>query len=169
MKSRDLGEENRIALSYKTAISRNKPSTPMKFLHEKNLLVGRLLDFGSGKGFDADYYRMEKYDIYYWPEKPSGKYDTITCVYVLNVIPIQEQKNVISLIIHLLKESGNAYIAVRRDVPKHGTETQNYVVLNSTSINKNNRYEIYQIGKENKVEEIFNIGAAGNCCDGYGS
>jgi len=168
LKSRELGEDQRILLSYRTAISRNKPSAPMRHLSKENLLVGRCLDFGSGKGFDADYYGMDKYDVYYWPIWPVGKYDTIACVYVLNVLPLVAQKKVMLSILDLLKVDGNAYVTVRRDVPILGTETQSYVILNCPNIIKNKRYEIYRIGKEYKLEEMFKIGAAGNCCNGYG-
>ena len=46
--------------SYKTAKSRQTLSVPMRYL--RLCLNGRLLDYGCGKGSDADALGMEKYD-----------------------------------------------------------------------------------------------------------
>ena len=48
--------------SHKTAIKRNKLSAPMRYLSENNLLKGDLLDYGCGRGDDADLLSMDKYD-----------------------------------------------------------------------------------------------------------
>ena len=45
-----------------------------------------MLDFGCGRGTDAATYGMDAYDPYWRPEKPTGPYDTIVCIYVLNVV-----------------------------------------------------------------------------------
>jgi len=101
---------------WKTAITRHTPSRPLKkTLH---LIEGRVLDFGCGKGYDADYlaklgYDVEKYDKYYFPEKPKGTFDTILCFYVLNVIPADERKEVIKEIGKYLKPKGKVIFAVR--------------------------------------------------------
>ena len=101
---------------WKTAITRHAPSRPLKkTLH---LIEGRVLDFGCGKGYDADYlaklgYDVEKYDKYYFPEKPKGTFDTILCFYVLNVIPADERKEVIKEIGEYLKPKGKVIFAVR--------------------------------------------------------
>ena len=72
--------------SHKTAITRTKMSAPVKFLKGQGLLQGRTLDYGCGKGFDADVLQCSKYDPHFSPELPKGKFDTIICNYVLNVI-----------------------------------------------------------------------------------
>jgi 2-polyprenyl-3-methyl-5-hydroxy-6-metoxy-1,4-benzoquinol methylase len=104
----------------KTAISRSKPAKPMRILFEQNRLTGKMLDFGCGKGKDADFFKMAKYDPFYFPETLENSYDTITCQYVLNVLPIEQEKEVLLRIKYLLKEKGMAYITVRRDLTKEG-------------------------------------------------
>ena len=106
----------KITKPWLTAISRRKPSRPLK--ETLDLIEGRVLDFGCGKGYDADYlvglgYDIEKYDKYYFPEKPEGTFDTILCFYVLNVIPANERKEVINEIKNYLKPRGKVIFAVR--------------------------------------------------------
>ncbi len=72
--------------AYRTAIKRTRPSAPMAKLAEKDLLQGRALDYGCGRGFDAEHFGMEKYDPHFAPERPTGRFDVITCNFVLNVI-----------------------------------------------------------------------------------
>jgi hypothetical protein len=62
----------------------------MRFLNSLGLLRGKMLDYGCGRGFDAEYYGMDKYDPHYAPEFPKIKFDTITCNYVLNVVDAVE-------------------------------------------------------------------------------
>lgn len=134
---------------HRTAIGRNKLSKPTRFLKENNLLTGNILDFGCGRGQDADRLMMDKYDPYYFSEYPTKKYDTIICNYVLNVISSEEQKQVISQIQELL--SGIAYITVRRDIKKDiktKFTTQRVVKLSYPSIFKDSTMEIYKIEKK---------------------
>jgi hypothetical protein len=111
----------------RTAISRSKPSLPMQYLEKRGLLTGRMLDYGAGRGFDADHFGMEKYDPTYWPGRPEGPFDTITSNYVLNVVPPEAEDEILSDIEGLLAPGGKAYIAVRRDVKQDGfTSTDTY-------------------------------------------
>lgn len=115
--------------SHKTAITRSKPSAPMNYLHGEGLLLGHMLDYGCGKGFDADHFKMDKFDphftkgevyrndgfVYYLTDLRDN-YDTITCNYVLNVIEsVHERTEVLNNIRYLLKPGGVAYITIRRD------------------------------------------------------
>ncbi len=70
--------------SYKTAISRNKLSRPAEFF--RPYLSGRVLDFGCGKGDDAESLGIDKYDEHYFPTKPAGLYDRVMMIYVLNTV-----------------------------------------------------------------------------------
>jgi len=106
--------------SHKTAITRKKPSLPMRNLDKKGLLQGKLLDFGCGKGFDANHFGMFGYDPNHAPKKPKGKFDTITCNYVLNVVQDDEVQGVIEDVLKYLKKKGTAYVTVRRDLKKEG-------------------------------------------------
>ena len=111
--------------SHLTAIERIYLSFPAKFLLDKNLLQGKVLDFGCGLGNDVKLLQQKSFDItgydpYHFPDFPNGKFDTIICFYVLNVLFPEEQANVLMEVSHLLKPGGKAYYAVRRDIKKEG-------------------------------------------------
>jgi len=106
--------------SHLTAITRTKLSKPIKILRKKKLIVGDVLDYGCGKGFDADYYEFDKYDPHYSPQKPKGKYDTVLCHFVLNVLGINLESKVLKKLKKYIKRGGDAYITVRRDLRKEG-------------------------------------------------
>jgi diadenosine tetraphosphate (Ap4A) HIT family hydrolase len=111
--------------SHLTAIDRVKLSSPMQFLLDRDLLMGRILDFGCGLGYDVKFLdrkglNITGYDPYYLPKYPESKFDTIVCCYVLNVLMPEEQADVLMNIAHLLKPGGKAYYAVRRDLKKEG-------------------------------------------------
>jgi len=113
--------------AYKTAITRTKISAPTRFLKEEGLLKGDVLDYGCGKGFDADELGFDKYDPHFFPDTELSTYDVIVCNYVLNVVDEDTGKQIIETIRSLLKVGGKAYISVRRDfkvkeyVSKKGT------------------------------------------------
>lgn len=116
---------------HKTAITRKKPSKPMAWIESKHLMNGKesKLDYGCGKGEDAHFFKMDKYDPYFYPELPNKKYDFISCNYVLNVIPTHEERiEVLQSILELLDKDGVAYISVRKDIKKN-TATQFKVEL----------------------------------------
>ena len=111
--------------SHLTVKERDKPSLPVRHLMERNLLQGRILDFGSGLGTDVDYLRKHGldasgYDPYYQPEYPQDKFDCILCNFVLNVLLPEEQTYVLMAVAELLKPDGKAYFAVRRDIRRNG-------------------------------------------------
>ncbi len=111
--------------SHLTAIERTYLSSPAKFLLEKNLIQGKVLDFGCGFGNDVKLLRQKGFDItgydpYYFPPPPDDNFDTIICFYVLNVLFPEEQANVLMEVSHLLKPTGKAYYAVRRDIKREG-------------------------------------------------
>lgn len=135
-----------------TAMKRSKPSAPMKWLHDSELLVGRSLDFGCGRGRDAAEFNLEAYDHYWRPDMPTGKFDTITCIYVLNVVTIQQSGGIIEQVKDKLLPGGKAYFAVRRDLKRarkgRGCIQRN-VKLNMPSIRATSSYEIYVFNSPN--------------------
>lgn len=139
--------------SHLTAITRKKPSLPMQYLEEQGLLVGEMLDYGCGRGFDADYYGMDKFDAYFQPNFPLKKYNTVTCNFVLNVIEFDSIiEKVISNIKDLLKEGGKAYITVRRDKFEEGWTCKNtfqrYITLGfPVQVEKKGKWIMYVIEK----------------------
>lgn len=137
--------------SHKTAITRpeGKVSPPYRYLLSKDLIQGRTLDYGCGKGVDADRLGIEKYDIHYFPKKPSGKYNTIVCNYVLNVQRPKRGAETLAHIKRLLLPGGVAYITVRADVKQDGeTKAGTYqrdVRLKLPVIKKEGWYRMYKL------------------------
>lgn len=147
--------------AYKTAMKRNpkKLSAPMSRLAKQGRLKGRMLDYGCGHGTDAAILDIneclvacEKYDPFYYPYEPEGKFDVVTCIYVLNVLPLREQRKVLERIYDLLKDDGSAYIAVRRDqgVANGFTSMGTYQVnvkLLFEKVASSGGYDIYEMNK----------------------
>lgn len=106
----------------KTAIARKKLSSPAEYLNDQRLIVGKALDFGCGRGYDADYLDMIKYDPWWFPNPCILTYDTILCTYVLNTIESETiREGIVHQIYQCLKQGGKAYMSVRTDSDlKHG-------------------------------------------------
>ncbi|WP_281613148.1 methyltransferase domain-containing protein [Flammeovirga sp. SubArs3] len=140
-----------------TAIHRKNYSFPTRFLYEKGVLNGDILDFGCGHGKDVETlsklnYQIDKYDAFYHPNFPLKSYDVIFCHYVLNVIDRVEQTKVLAEVSFLLKPGGKAYYTVRRDLVNEGIRWhaiykkptyQCNVTLPYESIKKTKHCEIY--------------------------
>lgn len=149
-----------------TAKERTALSFPAKLLLNMKLLVGEVLDFGCGFGKDVELLQEKGiniigYDKYYFPDYPKEKYDTIICFYVLNVLMQEEQAKVLIEISQLLKPSGKAYFAVRRDIQYEGFRThkvhqkptyQCNVKLPYTTVFKNDNCELYKYRHFNQLE-----------------
>lgn len=159
--------KNNTSNSHKTVITKNTLSDPTRYLLENNLLVGDILDYGCGKGFDADYLKCDKYDSYYFPNFPTKKYDIIICNYLLSVLSISEEKSIIENIQSLLTNNkSKAYIAVRRDIKNEditskGTYQRNVILEYPSLYHLKNKFEIYKIErtilnrKKRKVYKFF--------------
>lgn len=123
------------------------------------------MDFGCGYGFDTDELKRQGYDItgydyYYRPEYPDGKFDTILCNYVLNVLEPYAQAEVMMNVTNLLAPTGTAFFAVRRDLTEEGFRLhaihrqytyQCNVRLPFQSLERNASYELYQYQHFNKL------------------
>lgn len=158
-------EPEKINHPYLTAIKRTSLSVPTRYLLQHNLLKGRILDFGCGYGFDTDELKRQGYDItgydyYYRPEYPDGKFDTILCNYVLNVLEPYAQAEVMMNVTNLLAPTGTAFFAVRRDLTEEGFRLhaihrqytyQCNVRLPFQSLERNSSYELYQYQHFNKL------------------
>jgi SAM-dependent methyltransferase len=110
--------------SYRTARGRKEISAPLR----DHLIsdwdwdrVGTILDFGCGKGTDAEFleaegFKVDKYDPHFFPEKPEDKqFDVVLCNYVLCVVEEHEQQAVIDDAMSYVKPDGWGYFVVRRD------------------------------------------------------
>ncbi|HOV48014.1 MAG TPA: HIT domain-containing protein [Anaerolineae bacterium] len=114
--------------SHLTVKERTQASFPVRYLLNQGLLRGRVLDFGCGLGVDVAFlqargFEVTGYDPHYAPDPPQGKFDTILCLYVLNVLLPEEQAHVLMAIAELLKPEGRAYFSVRRDIQRDGFRT----------------------------------------------
>ncbi len=151
-----------------TAIERTSMSFPTRWLKQNNLLKGEILDFGCGFGFDTDELKTQRFDIvgydkHYKPEYPEKRFDTIICNYVLNVLEPNEQAEVLMSVAELLKPTGKAYFAVRRDLKSEGFRThyvhkqptyQSNVILPYKSLFANDNCEIYEYQHYNQTPKI---------------
>ena len=138
-----------------TARGRKYISAPLKWLVKNKYIVpteGRILDYGSGRGTDADYFKWDRYDPYYQCVMPQGLFDTITCTYVLNVLEHDDRVTVLQGIASKLKDNGRAFITVRRDIKFQGWSTKNtyqvIVKLPFNIIKENKQYCIYEVTKK---------------------
>jgi len=145
------------ANSHRTAIARRGVSAPCRWLAEQGRIVGVPLDWGCGKGADMRYLQCEGYDPYHRPKLPVGilgKFDTILCTYVLNVIPSAgDRERILQNAMARLQSGGWLYVTVRADrknlngPTKRGT-WQGYVgphleMRGYTLIRKTSSYEIW--------------------------
>ena len=143
--------------SYNTAIKRRSLSAPVRYLRDKGLLSGYILDYGCGRGYDSgclsdEGYKVDSFDPYWRPDGIMARsYDTIICNYVLNVFRAEDEEAVLSKINNLLSDDGAAYIAVRRDLKKEGETTRGFqrkVFLNlPVEFNKSGSFCIYKMAK----------------------
>jgi SAM-dependent methyltransferase len=140
--------------SYLTAITRKKLSASMKWLYTHALLQPGL-DYGCGKGSDADIMGLVKYDPYYFPRRWQSilneRFNLITCIYVLNVLFPAEQVKVVKEVEDLLAPGGVAYFAVRRDVSPQGWTKrgtwQCEVLMDLPKLVENKSFCIYKMVK----------------------
>jgi diadenosine tetraphosphate (Ap4A) HIT family hydrolase len=149
-----------------TAKERDRLSFPARILLNRNKIKGRVLDFGCGFGKDVEVLKSKGieitgYDKHYFSEYPTGRFDTVLCFYVLNVLLPEEQTDVLIKISRLLKPTGKAYFAVRRDIKYEGFRThkihkkptyQCIVKLGYKSIFRNENVEIYEYRHFNQIK-----------------
>ena len=135
-----------------TAISRRTLSAPMRHLNSLALIpsTSKSLDYGCGRGFDADQLGMDKFDPHYFDQVMSSGYDVVTCNYVLNVIESENERRAVVLnLIGATRVGGKIYVSVRNDkkalngttskgtwqgdIPNSELESQDFVLIKSTS------------------------------------
>ena len=109
-----------------------------------------MLDLGSGRGFDAGYYGMAQWDPHWALEEPDGLFDTVTCVYVLNILPPDMWQRVVTQVREKLAPGGRGYIAVRRDLKKpvqagRGCTQRKVFLSGLESIVDNGKFAVYEV------------------------
>jgi|TARA_R110002153_G_scaffold113342_2_gene255663 hypothetical protein len=112
--------------------------------------TSKSLDYGCGRGFDADQLGMDKFDPHYFDQVMSSGYDVVTCNYVLNVIESENERRAVVLnLIGATRVGGKIYVSVRNDkkalngttskgtwqgdIPNSELESQDFVLIKSTS------------------------------------
>lgn len=118
-------------------------SAPARYLKGKGFIKGLVLDYGCGRGKDAEELGADAYDPTFAPDPPTGMYDTILCTYVLNVVSEETEAQILGKIETLLKPGGAAYVTVRRDLPEGGSDSQRYVLLNLPVLKETATHCIY--------------------------
>ena len=165
-----LFHDSRNPNAHLTAIKRERVSYPTRTLFQQGKIKGKVLDFGCGYGADVDFLRKQNIDItgfdpFYFNHYPTEKYDVIICNYVLNVLMPKEQAYVLMAISELLKPTGKAYFAVRRDLKRQGFRNhyehnvptyQCNVQLNQPTFHKAEHCEIYEYQHYNRREDVQN-------------
>jgi SAM-dependent methyltransferase len=150
----------RPEVSKLTALNREKPSFPARWLLLNRHLRGEVLDFGCGYGKDVEYFKENDlkaigYDPHFFPDLPKlGKtFDRITCSFVFNVLEVESRNLAMMQISRLLKPKGRAFISVRRDIDESGFRVvpgtkeivyQANVFLPFKSVLQDLDYEIYE-------------------------
>jgi len=165
---RSLAQKNQKVYSYNTAIKRSKPSAPLKYLLDKDLLYGNILDYGCGRGFDSEYlrglnYSVDSYDPHWNPNGINrDSYDSIFCNYVLNVLQTDSEiLSVMQKATSFLSDNGKAYFAVRRDVKKVGFTSRGFqrkVFLSAPILyEKSGSFCTYIVDKENVASHSIRV------------
>jgi hypothetical protein len=137
--------------AWRTASPRTAPSLPARYLKENGRLVGRLLDYGCGRGADAEEYYMAGYDPHWRPDSSvliSGRYHTVTCTYVLNVVHEDMEHLIIKDVMKMLAPGGKAYFTVRRDIKVRQMTSKNTlqrpVYLDMTRMFDDSKFCVYE-------------------------
>mgnify|MGYP003333916458 CR=1 FL=1 len=150
---------DRVKVSLGGAMKRKTPSQASLLYNKLNLIKGRVLDYGCGYGLDAEVNNWESYDPYYNDVEVEGLFDTIVCTNVLNAVSSKIRSQIIENIRDLLKEDGNAYFGIPRNLPVKGKlsgyarRPQNYIVLTLESMYKDNKIEIYKFSKNSMYKD----------------
>jgi SAM-dependent methyltransferase len=120
-------------------------------------IVGRVLDYGCGKGYDAQHLCADSYDPHFQPNMPVGTFDTILCTFVLNTIPSpEERESIVSDVLGRLNDGGRAYFTVRTDKARLNGRTsrgtwQGLVVMDAPIVAKGSGFVTYCKGYHNGI------------------
>jgi hypothetical protein len=141
------------------AIRRETVSRTTRFLHDRRLLLGRVLDYGCGFGFDADRFGWDAFDPHYRQKPPEGRFDTIICNHVANMLTRRSRQELFQAVQRLLAPKGMAYVSVSRKIPKAGKvamrkRIQNHVVLTLPSLYRDDELEIYRLEPDSAFEDL---------------
>jgi len=119
-----LNDSEILKMTGRSALHRLEPSLPVRLLAKRGYLLGKVFDWGCGRGQDVKFLRelgyfAEGWDPCHQPENPpssytKGSFQSVYCGYVLNTIADPgERSKIISLIYDFLPTGGRLLLAVR--------------------------------------------------------
>ena len=140
----------------RTAIKRNKLSKPMDWLVSNGFLVNKsILDYGCGRGDDVGWLRecgfpdVVAFDPHFYNRPPTRQFDVVTCLYVLNVLPKDQEWDVLTKAFSYVAPQGTLFVAVRNDKFKEGPTGrktyQRHVTLELPLLVIKRGFKIYRI------------------------
>ena len=139
-------------IGHKTAKKRTKLSRPMQHLKDMGELRGKILDYGCGRGDDARLLKIDFWDPFWNNFLIKDEYNTITCNYVLNVLPEKDRKDVFKKVRALLHPRGTLFVSVRSDIKGmvKGRDCVQYDVHlpDKYAVKKTKGYRMYMFFKE---------------------
>jgi hypothetical protein len=109
------------------------------------------MDYGCGKGYDAYYLGADSYDPHFQPVMPPGRFDTILCTFVLNVVESPEEREaIVADVLSRLNKGGRAYFSVRTDKARLNGYTsrgtwQGSVVMDAPVVAKGSGFVTYEL------------------------
>jgi 2-polyprenyl-3-methyl-5-hydroxy-6-metoxy-1,4-benzoquinol methylase len=139
----------KVDITGRTAIYRRRLSVPVRKIASNIPRAARILDYGCGRGDDVHRlrelgFKAEGYDPAHGPEMPPGEFDVILCTYVLNVVDVDTEREILDDIRARLRPGGVAYLAVRRDIPYEGTTTQRWSTAAGELVERNSSFALYE-------------------------
>jgi len=106
--------------SHKTAITRRKPSRPLRAALKLTAVRGRVLDYGCGRGTDVAElaelgYKVVGYDPHYQPATPRGTFHTVLMTYVINVLKAPKRNEALQAAWAYVKPTGRLIVTARTE------------------------------------------------------
>lgn len=141
------------------APARTGLSKTARVLLAGGLIRGRVLDYGCGRGFDAQHEGWDAYDPYYAPTPVAGPYDTIVVNHVANILTRASREKLYQTVNALLGAGGTAWFSVARNIPERGKaglrrRIGNYVVLTLPTLFADGEEEIYRLDKDAAFADV---------------
>ena len=107
----------------RTVYNRTEPSLSAKLFIKKGFAKEPILDWGCGYGYDVKFYKSlglvaDGFDPFHYENKSLAPFEhkgikSVSCTYVLNVLPLELRTKTIKNIYNFLPDKGIAFLTVR--------------------------------------------------------